>query len=267
MIQQTVCAGVCEAVRKHIYAGFQTGLRCFPWCFRMQDAWILLPASSSVSRCIHKMPSASLRHTRCTVQPAALTNASHAGRGALYTLAHRRITFALQGLARSTDVVSMIMLVMAAAIAGYALLLYLQREQQLQHHTDEVRFVFLFFPCRPLAREPYRQRGGSALLLGEGSLFCRNPASATCRVEIISRAICRKALPQSVCAMWTAIRPRPAASLPSTISPHLDHMPCQTTALPHNCAAELLCLLILLMRRHRRRSTSTTAARASSWAS
>jgi NADH:ubiquinone oxidoreductase subunit 5 (subunit L)/multisubunit Na+/H+ antiporter MnhA subunit len=45
-----------------------------------------------------------------------------------------------KGLARSTDVVAMIMLVMAAAIAGYALLLYLQRERQLQHHTDEETF-------------------------------------------------------------------------------------------------------------------------------
>lgn len=103
--------------------------------------------------------------------------------------------------------------------------------------------------------------------MGEESLFCSNPASATCRVETISKAIYRGALPQSVCAMWTAIRPRPAASLPSTIPPHLDHMPCQLTALSHNCGAELLCLLILLMRRRRRRSTSTTAARASSWAS
>lgn len=65
----------------------------------------------------------------------------------LYTLAHRRISIALQGLARSTDVVSMIMLVMAAAIAGYALLLYLQREQQLQHHTDEVRLVSCSSPA------------------------------------------------------------------------------------------------------------------------
>lgn len=35
----------------------------------------------------------------------------------------------------------MIMLVMAAAIAAYALVLYLQRERQLEHHTDEVRKI------------------------------------------------------------------------------------------------------------------------------
>ena len=43
-----------------------------------------------------------------------------------------------QGLARSTDVVAAIMLLMAAAIAGYAIFLYLQRSQKLELIGDEV---------------------------------------------------------------------------------------------------------------------------------
>lgn len=53
-------------------------------------------------------------------------------------LAHHNCSVA-QGLARSTDVVAAILLLMAAAIAGYALFLYLQRSKKLELIGDEVR--------------------------------------------------------------------------------------------------------------------------------
>lgn len=51
-----------------------------------------------------------------------------------------------QGLARSTDVVAAIMLLMAAAIAGYAIFLYLQRAQKLELIGDEVSRSALVTP-------------------------------------------------------------------------------------------------------------------------
>jgi hypothetical protein len=49
------------------------------------------------------------------------------------------LLFPPQGIARSTDVVAAIMLLMAAAIAGYAIFLYLQRSKKLDLIGDEVR--------------------------------------------------------------------------------------------------------------------------------